>query len=119
MMNSLTATRQLSDEKNKLVVLYKTKQIEPSSDKHAFFYEVKEQTTPIFAAVDEWEKIINEAIKDQSLKLHPSLVAQTKENFELIIMHSYYHDVDEKRYQELIKSIDYVLDIIEQEMEAY
>ena len=118
-MNSFTLTSQLNDEKNKLIVVHKTKEVEAMTDKHAFFYFVKERSTPVFALLDDWEAHVNEAIKKQTLKLHPSLVVSTKENFELIIMHSYYHDVDEKRYQELIKSIDYVFDIIKQAGEAH
>lgn len=73
-----------------------------------FFEFVKDETTPIYDLSKSWEELALEAVKSRKVKVHPNQVTSTKENLELLLMHSYYHDVRQRRYMELYKSIIYV-----------
>ena len=77
-----------------------------------FFEMVKKETEPLFELIEKWEEEALATIKKRELLLHPQQIESTRENFELIIMHSYYIDVKSKRYMELQQAIDYVLELI-------
>ncbi|WP_182199379.1 DUF1798 family protein [Paraliobacillus salinarum] len=77
-----------------------------------FFSYVKEETNPVFQLVEQWETEAAEAVKRRELSIHPQQVVSTRENVELILLHSYYIDVKEERYMNLYNSVLYVLDII-------
>src|SRR5699024_1867106 len=76
---------------------------EHMSDKH-FFLEMKESTQPIYDLLEEWEKEALDFIKQRKLNVHPHQIRSTKENMELLILHSYYVDARKKRYMELNQS---------------
>lgn len=73
-----------------------------------FFQKVKSETDPLFVLAEEWEKQALDAVKQRKILVHPQQVESTRENFELILLHSYYIDVKPQRYMELIQAIDYV-----------
>lgn len=75
-----------------------------------FFQKVKSETEPLFVLAKEWEKQALDAVKQRKIHVHPQQVEATRENFELILLHSYYIDVKRQRYMELIQAIDYVCD---------
>lgn len=77
-----------------------------------FFSYVKEETAPIFSLLDEWEQACLNAFENQSINVFPGQIQSTKENMELIIMHSYYKDIRKKRYMSYIQSIEFVFDQI-------
>lgn len=77
-----------------------------------FFNYVKEKTMPVFQLNELWEKLALEHVKDRDVRVHPQQVASTKENIDLLLMHSYYIDVKRKRYMELNQSVQYVFDLI-------
>ena len=77
-----------------------------------FFQYVKKETEPIFDLAEKWETVALEAVKNKEVLVHPQQIEATRENFELVLLHSYYVDVKSKRYMELIQSIDYVCDLI-------
>ncbi|CQR46656.1 hypothetical protein BN1058_00928 [Paraliobacillus sp. PM-2] len=77
-----------------------------------FFTYVKEATGPVFQLVEQWEVHTAEEVKKRTLRIHPQQVVSTRENVELLLMHSYYIDVKENRYMNLYNSVMYVLDII-------
>ncbi len=77
------------------------------SDK-VFFQKVKEETTPIYDLLNKWEINALELIKKRKLSVHPHQIISTKENFELLLMHSYYIDCRRRTYMELNQSILYV-----------
>lgn len=83
----------------------------------AFFSFVKTETAPIFELVDSWAKETAHEVKQRHLRIHPQQVASTKENVELLLLHSYYIDVREKRYMNLYNSVCYILDIILEDSE--
>lgn len=78
-----------------------------------FFLKVKNYAAPIHELLNSWEKDALAFLKsDTSAPVHPHQIVSTTENIELIIMHSHYLDVKEKRYMELNISINYVLGIL-------
>lgn len=82
-----------------------------------FFHFVKEETQPIFELIELWEQTALEAVKSRQVNVHPNQVTSTKENIELLLMHSYYHDVRQRRYMELYKSILYVCNQVLRDLE--
>ncbi|GAA4071624.1 DUF1798 family protein [Amphibacillus indicireducens] len=85
---------------------------EPPTDVRdpVFFNQVKTETEPLFKLIEEWEKQALNAVKQRKVLVHPQQVQSTRENFELILLHSYYIDVKPQRYMELLQAIDYVCD---------
>jgi hypothetical protein len=75
-------------------------------DREAFF-NIREKTKPIFQLIDRWEELTLATIHE--LPVMPNQVQNTKDNMELLLLHSFYHDVKRKRFMELYHSIDYVL----------
>lgn len=77
-----------------------------------FFEFVKRETTPIYDLLGTWEEVALETVKNREIKTHPHQVTATKENMELLLMHSYYMDAKEKRYMELNHSVQYIFNQI-------
>ncbi|WP_440895700.1 DUF1798 family protein [Amphibacillus sp. Q70] len=77
-----------------------------------FFQMVKKETEPLFKLSERWEKVALAAIKKRELLVHPQQIESTRENFELILLHSYYIDVKPKRYMELQQAVNYVCKLI-------
>ncbi|WP_093133226.1 DUF1798 family protein [Salinibacillus kushneri] len=74
------------------------------------FERVKEETAPIFELITEWEQEVTENMAN--LNVMPNQVENTKDNMELLLLHSYYIDVRRKRFMELYHSIDYIMNRI-------
>ncbi|MFC4557349.1 DUF1798 family protein [Virgibacillus kekensis] len=85
---------------------------EPPENKkdREFFLMVKEHTTPIYTLLEDWEENALAAVKERRVTIHPHQVTSTRENMELLLMHSFYVDVKRKRYMELNHSIHFILD---------
>lgn len=79
---------------------------------HAFFNKMKSETEPIYNMLEEWETESLFFVKEKKLRIHPHQVVSTSENYQLLLMHSYYIDVREKRYMELYYSVTYIFDIL-------
>lgn len=75
-----------------------------------FFSKVKAETMPMYEMLDKWEVSALDAVKSREVNVHPHQVTSTKENMELLLMHSYYVDARRKRYMELYKSVAYIFD---------
>lgn len=110
-MDFINLTEQLKIELTKLKDIFLLAEKPDNKRDPAFFAHVKEQTTPLFAMKDEWEQAINTLIQERRVNVHPQQVVSTKENMELLFMHSYYIDVKKQRYMELNKSVFYVFDL--------
>lgn len=82
-----------------------------------FFQVVKKETTPIYEALEQWEEAVLVLVKERRVNVHPQQVTATRENMELILMHSYFMDARRKRYMELYNSVSYVFDQIINEMD--
>lgn len=84
---------------------------QPEDRRDKMFFElVKKETTPIYNLLDTWEEIALEKVKNREIKTHPHQITATKENMELLLMHSYYIDAKVKRYMELNHSVQYIFD---------
>lgn len=77
-----------------------------------FFEKVKSETDPLFKLAEKWEEEALDAVKKRKIPVHPQQVESTRENFELVLLHSYYIDVKQQRYMELQQAIDYVCEQI-------
>jgi len=86
------------------------------SDKD-FFLKMKEETAPIYALLEEWEEEALTFVKNRLVNVHPQQIISTKENIELIILHSYYIDARKRRYMELNQSSHYIFNQILNEIE--
>ncbi|WP_085992060.1 DUF1798 family protein [Oceanobacillus senegalensis] len=84
----------------------------------SFFLTVKEQTTPIFEQLEDWESKALAIVKKRKVTIHPQQVTSTKENMDLLIMHSYYKDLRRRRYMEYYKSIKYIFEQLLAEMSS-
>lgn len=82
---------------------------ESVNDKH-FFLQMKESTAPIYDLLEKWEEQALEFVKTRKVNVHPHQILSTKENIELLILHSYYVDIRRKRYMELNHSSHYIFD---------
>lgn len=82
---------------------------ESMNDKH-FFLHMKESTQPIYDLLEEWEEEALAFVKKRKVNVHPHQIASTRENMELLILHSYYVDARRKRYMELNHSCHYIFD---------
>ncbi|WP_156289203.1 DUF1798 family protein [Oceanobacillus salinisoli] len=82
-----------------------------------FFFRVKEETTPIFELLELWEEEALIAVKERKVNVHPQQIESTKENMELLLMHSYYKDLRRRRYMEYYKSILYIFDQLISELQ--
>ena len=111
-MNLQKNTLTLKKELNQLLEHYQLNEAPKDLRDKEFFQFVKMTTNPTYELLDIWEEEALEQIKKHQLRVHPHQVVSTKENMELLLMHSYYVDVKEKRYMELNYSIHYVLDIL-------
>jgi spore cortex formation protein SpoVR/YcgB (stage V sporulation) len=76
----------------------------------ALFSQVKKETAPVFQLLEHWERDVLQLIKTRKVNIHPQQIISTRENMELLLMHSYYLDVRRKRYMELNHSVSYILD---------
>ncbi|ELK45298.1 YppE family protein [Halobacillus sp. ACCC02827] len=84
---------------------------------HEFFQMVKKETAPLFDLTSNWMAAAEAFVKNRNSSVHPNQVKSTHENVEMIILHSYYLDVERKRYKELYQSSHYVLDMLLSDMD--
>lgn len=81
-----------------------------------YFIKVKEKTIPVYELLEKWEEAALKVVRERLVNVHPHQITSTKENMELLLMHSYYVDVRRKRYMELNHSILYIFDQLLQEL---
>ncbi|MFD1849499.1 DUF1798 family protein [Oceanobacillus bengalensis] len=100
----------------RLKALYENSTPPENKKDRKFFLQVKEETSPIYEMVEKWEEQALQVVKAREVTVHPNQVNATKENMELLLMHSYYLDVRRKRYMELYRSIRYIFDQLVNEL---
>lgn len=115
-MELKSLTQQLKQHLNKLKERYEEHDPPKNRRDKDHFEMVKRETTPIYRLLEEWEEIALRAVKERVVNIHPQQVISTKENMELVLMHSYYIDARRKRYMELNHSIHYIFDQIINEL---
>lgn len=111
-------TNELIDKLDNLKDFYvKHDPPENRSDKN-FFLMVKEKTKPIYQTLEAWEEEALRLVKQRTVNVHPQQITSTRENMELLLLHSYYIDVRRKRYMELNHSIHYVFNQLLNDLSA-
>ncbi|RPF55803.1 DUF1798 family protein [Aquisalibacillus elongatus] len=80
------------------------------------FNQMKEEANPVFDKIERWETDANELV--HKLPLFPNQIKNTKDNLEIMVLHSYFNDVRKKRFVELYQSVKYNLDIIMDEFKT-
>lgn len=110
MMLLVNYTEQLKVELRKLRELFENNTPPEDRRDEAYFQMVKENTLPIYNLLEKWEELALKVVKESKISVHPNQITSTRENMELVLMHSYYVDVRRRRYMELHQSILYVFD---------
>ncbi|WP_080874404.1 YppE family protein [Oceanobacillus timonensis] len=105
-------TEQLNQYLEALRERFETGEAPTDRKNRDFFNMVKKETAPVYDALEIWEEAASAAVKERRADVHPNQIQSTRENMELLLMHSYYLDVRRKRYMELYKSIRYVFDLL-------
>ncbi|GEM01434.1 protein of unknown function [Halolactibacillus halophilus] len=111
-MTILSQTETIDRIKQTCFIRYQKKTPPAQLNDREAFNVIKQEVTPQFQLLEQWEDTLLTDIQTHTLSIHPTLVQSTRENMELIIMHSFYHDADIKRFNELVKSVDVVLDMV-------
>ncbi|GAB3802524.1 DUF1798 family protein [Virgibacillus kimchii] len=117
-MNAKEQTENLRRYVTRLKERYKTNAPPENRKDREFFQKVKEETAPIYQLLNEWEEKTLKLVKERKVNVHPQQVTSTRENMELMLMHSYYIDVKQKRFMELHNSIVYIFDQLLREIEG-
>ncbi len=107
--NETLAVKQMID---RLHELYLTTDGPVDKKDLGFFEKVKKETAPLFELNNGWVEQAEIFVKNRGTRVHPNQVKSTHENIEMLILHSYYLDIERKRYKELFQSSHYVLDMI-------
>ncbi|MGM8213939.1 DUF1798 family protein [Bacillaceae bacterium W0354] len=74
------------------------------------FYQMKNETKELFDKIDLWDEMANKNV--HRIPLFPNQIKNTVDNLEIMVLHSYFHDVRKKRFIELHQSVLYNLDLI-------
>lgn len=83
-----------------------------------FFMKMKEETKPLFTLLSRWEKNALAFIKQyHTKKVFPHQIIATRENIEVLTMHSYYIDIRKRLYMERLHSCRLVLQHLLQEIQ--
>lgn len=109
-MELIRQTEELKQYLDELKVRYEANNPPETVSDRTFFVEMKAATEPIYSLLEEWETVALDVVKNQKINVHPHQIASTRENMELLILHSYYIDARRKRYMELNHSSHFIFD---------
>lgn len=81
-----------------------------------FYNEVKPFADEVLATAEQWQKLAYKWLESQSVNnLYPMQIKNTVDNLNIISVKAFQKDTRKKRFLETIKSVDYVLkNIVEQ-----
>lgn len=108
MLELKNSTEQLLTELKHLKLRYESSSKPKDKNDKAFFNFVKEKTMPIYDLLENWERQAMHATQHRTINVHVKQIISTKENMELILLHSYYVDARRKPYMELNQACFYV-----------
>lgn len=103
-------TEKLKDELSFLKEKFETSERHQNQRDRDYFLYVKRESKPLFNLIDQWYEQTIELLQIEQMALYEEQVHSTKENFEMLILHSYYVDIRKRRYMEMNKSCLYVFD---------
>lgn len=110
-------TQKLKDELTVLREKFETNEGHQDQRDRNFFSFVKQETEPLFNLIENWYEQTIIYIQQEQIDLYEEQVNATKENFEMLILHSYYVDIRKRRYVEMNRSCLYVFDQLLKELE--
>lgn len=110
MIELIRQTEQLKQYLDALQVRYEENSPPENLRDKSFFLMMKGDTKAIYELLESWEINALQVVKEQQINVHPHQIRSTKENMELLILHSYYVDARRKRYMELNHSSHYIFD---------
>ena len=111
-LNIKEMTQQLKQHLHELLDRFETSDPPKSFSDKSFFLHMKRQTAPMYDLLEQWEQEALQLVKERRLSVHPHQITATRENIELIILHSFYKDTRRRRYMELQQSSHYIFDQI-------
>lgn len=109
-MNLTEKTEKLKEELIRLKNRYENTPPPENRRDREFFEMVKKETSSAYSLLEIWEEEALQIVKERKANVHPQQVVSTKENMELLLMHSYFIDARKNRYMELYRSSLYVFD---------
>ena len=108
MKNILTTTISLRETLDILKNNFEVADPPKSHNDRAYFLEMKKETEPIYFALQDWQAFALEASQKREIPIYPNQIIATVENYELIIVHSYYLDIRRRKFMEYYNSCMYV-----------
>lgn len=108
MKNILDTTISLKESLDLLKDKFEVADPPKSHNDRAYFLEMKEDTEPIYFDLQEWQTLALEASQKREIPIYPNQIIATVENYELIIVHSYYLDIRRRKFMEYYNSCMYV-----------
>lgn len=111
-------TNNLKNELNSLQKMFKKTKEEEINRNRNYFEFVKRDSKPLFELIDMWYDKALHIVNNYDISVYDVQIKTTKENFEMIILHSYYGDVRRRRYVEMNRSCLYVFDQLMKELET-
>ncbi|PSL50545.1 uncharacterized protein DUF1798 [Salsuginibacillus halophilus] len=83
-----------------------------------FFVEVKPFVDRVQAAADQWLESAEQWVKThQPREVYPSQLNDTHENITILAVKAFQHDTKERRFKEMVQSVEYVLNSLLQAVE--
>lgn len=111
-------TKLLKDHLEQLREIFEANQPPESVSDKQFFLKMKDSTSPIYDLLEEWEEQALSFVQERKVNVHPHQITSTRENMELLILHSYYVDARRKRYMELNHSCHYIFDQLLKDLQS-
>jgi hypothetical protein len=108
-LQSLTKQLLLLNEKSK-DIFYTMKDRNEDGD---FFKEVKPFADEVKQVADEWQKQALEWLKYNKVKnVYPLQIQNTHDNIQINVVKAHYIDTKQKRFLEMVQSIEFVLNAL-------
>ncbi|MBB6449077.1 hypothetical protein HNR44_001026 [Geomicrobium halophilum] len=87
-------------------------------EKFSFTDEIVPFVDDVQARAEEWRASVQGLLSEDTLGvLHPNQVEHTYENMYVLVTESFQYHVQEQRYQERLQAVDYILNLLQQEIE--
>lgn len=118
MLELISLTKKLKSELSLLQEKFESTESQNIKRNREFFEYVKNDSELLFELIEKWSEQTTSLIENNNISVYQDQVNATKENFEMIILHSYYADIRKRRYVEMNKSCLYVFDRLIKEIEA-
>src|SRR5690625_1193451 len=109
-------TNNLKSELNALQLMFKKTKEEEIKRDRSYFEFVKQDSKQLFQLIDMWYDKALHIVNNYDISVYDVQIKTTKENFEMIVLHSYYGDVRRRRYVEMNRSCIYVFDQLMKEL---